>query len=121
MFRKIKNEKLKKRLRRKMRIRNRIHGNKLVPRVTVFRSNRHIFAQAIDDETGTTLCSASTYGKDSKLAGNNVENAKKVGELLADKLLSLKIEQVVFDRNGYLYHGKIAAVADGMREKKIRL
>ncbi len=120
MFRKIKNEKLKKRLRRKMRIRNRIHGSKLVPRVTVFRSNRHIFAQAIDDENGSTLCSASTYGKNSGMASNNVENAKKVGEALADKLLGLKIEQVVFDRNGYLYHGKVAAVAEGMREKKIR-
>ena len=106
-------------MRRKMRIRNRIHGTSIIPRVSVFRSNRHLFVQAIDDVSGKTLCSSSTYGKDSPL-NNNVENAKKVGESLATKLLELKIDQVVFDRNGYLYHGKVAAVADAMREKKIR-
>ena len=120
MLKKIKNDKLKKRVRRKMRIRNRVIGSASIPRISVFRSNRHLFVQAIDDAAGKTICFSSTYGKDSTYSGNNIEMAKKIGEDLAEKLLSLKIDQAVFDRNGYLYHGKVAAIADGMREKKIR-
>lgn len=103
-----------------MRIRNKINGTASVPRVTVFRSNKNISVQAIDDTCGKTLCSFSTYSKEGG-KGSNVASAKSVGDALADKLVSLKIEQVVFDRNGYLYHGKVAAVADALREKKIRL
>ena len=121
MLKKIKNAKLKRRIRRKLRIRNKITGTASVPRVTVFRSNKNISVQAIDDSTGKTLCSFSTYGKAASASGSNVASAKSVGEALAAKLVELKVEQVVFDRNGYLYHGKVAAVADAIREKKIRL
>lgn len=120
MLKKIKNDKLKKRIRRKLRIRNKIYGSAVVPRVTVFRSNKHLFVQAIDDATGKTLCSASTYGRSPGVQDSNVAAAKSVGDALASKLIGLKIEEVVFDRNGYLYHGKVAAIADAIREKKIR-
>jgi large subunit ribosomal protein L18 len=89
------------------------------PRLTVFRSSRHIYAQVIDDNTGRTLAHASTLSKDLKGSldeGNKTEAAKKVGALVAKICLSKKIERVVFDRNGYLYHGRISALADAARE-----
>ncbi|MEW5853584.1 MAG: 50S ribosomal protein L18 [Myxococcota bacterium] len=106
------------RVRRKISIRKRVHGTTERPRLTVFRSARHIYAQVIDDSTGRTLAAASTLDKG--LRGKKmkkVESAKAVGELVADRCKDKKVSQVVFDRNGFLYHGRIKAVADGAREK----
>lgn len=104
---------------RKQRIRKTVSGSTERPRLTVFRSANHIYAQIIDDETGRTLVAASTLSKD--LASHeghrgNIDAAKAVGALLAQLARSASIEKVVFDRNGYLYHGRIKALADGARE-----
>lgn len=109
--------------RRKLRIRKKIAGTPTRPRLSVFRSAKHIYVQVIDDTTGRTLAHASTLSKD--LAGtldegNKSEGAKKVGQLLAKICLSKNIEQVVFDRNGYLYHGRISALADAAREAGLK-
>jgi len=107
----------KKVLRRKkiqMRIRKKISGTAALPRLSVFRSNKQIYAQIIDDINGETICMASS--KDADNAGNKVEQAKEVGKLLASKAKSKDIETVVFDRSGYLYHGRVKAVAEGARE-----
>lgn len=106
------------RLRRKIRIRKKIFGTAERPRLVVFRSNQHMYAQLVDDNAGTTLCSASTQvlGKDESEIKANCEGAAKVGKTIAAKALEQKIESVVFDRNGYIYHGKIKALADGARE-----
>jgi len=105
--------------RRKLRIRKKVNGTSDRPRLTVFRSAKHIYAQVIDDSTGQTLAHASTLSKD--LRGtfgedNKVEAAKKVGALIAKICKSKKIDRVVFDRNGYLYHGRIGALAQAARE-----
>jgi large subunit ribosomal protein L18 len=105
--------------RRKLRIRKRMSGTSGKPRLTVFRSARHIYAQVIDDDTGRTLAQASTLSKDLKGSldeGNKTEAAKKVGALVAKICVSKNIERVVFDRNGYLYHGRISALADAARQ-----
>ena len=105
------------RLARHDRIRNKVSGTKEVPRLNVFRSNGNIFAQIIDDEAGVTLVSASSLEKELKLKnGGNVEAASKVGELLAKKAKKAKISKVVFDRGGYLYHGRVKALAEAARE-----
>lgn len=105
------------RLARHDRIRNKLSGTKEVPRLNVFRSNNNIFAQIIDDEAGVTLVSASSLEKELKLAnGGNVEAATKVGELIAKKAKKAKISKVVFDRGGYLYHGRVKALAEAARE-----
>lgn len=97
------------------RIRKDIYGTSLIPRLNVYRSNKNIFAQLIDDEKGITLVSASTLElKDIK--NNNIETATKVGELIAKKAKKAKISKVVFDRGGYLYHGRVKALADAARE-----
>lgn len=107
-----------RRLRRKKSIRNNISGTIEKPRLTVFKSNKHIYAQIIDDENGKTLCSASTIDKDYKgPKGCNLQSAKAVGELLAERAKAKNITKVIFDRNGYIYHGKIKALADACREK----
>ena len=99
------------------RLRAKLSGTNDVPRLNVFRSNANIFAQIIDDEKGVTLVSASSIDKDLKLEnGGNVEAAKKVGELLAKRAKDAKITKVVFDRGGYLYHGRVKALADAARE-----
>lgn len=104
--------------RRKRRVRRRISGTAERPRLTVFRSNKHIYAQVIDDVAGVTLASASTQDKD--FGGddlNKVAAAKKVGEMLATRCKAKSIEAVVFDRNGYLYQsGRVLALAEGARE-----
>lgn len=106
------------RLKRKKRVRGHLRGTAEQPRLNVFRSLRHIYAQAIVDLTGETLVSASTLSPelrgDLRYSGN-VEAAKKVGELIAKKCLEKGIQKVVFDRNGYLYHGRIKALADAAR------
>ncbi len=104
--------------RRKLRIRRKLSGTAERPRVTVFRSLKHIYAQAIDDVTGNTLAHMSTLGADVKgdiAESDKTEAAKKVGAALAKALLAKGISEVVFDRNGYLYHGRVASLADGAR------
>ncbi len=118
-----KNEKKNKRLRRKIRIRKKIKGTPERPRLTVFRSLKYIYAQIIDDESGVTLVSASTLEKDirEKLKSTkDVEAAKAVGELVAKRALEKGIETVVFDRNGYRYHGRVKALADAAREAGLK-
>ena len=101
------------------RIRKRMTGTELRPRLAVFRSQSHIYAQVINDETGTTLCTASSLDevlkKDLK-RGATVLAAKAVGKLIADRAKEKKVERVVFDRGGFLYHGRIKALADAARE-----
>ena len=104
------------RQKRHLRIRQNIKGTSSKPRLNVFRSNKQIYAQIIDDTTGKTLCSASSLDKDLKLTnGGNAEAAQKVGELVAKRALALKIEAVVFDRGGYVFHGRVKALADAAR------
>ena len=104
------------RQKRHLRIRQTLSGTAEKPRLNVFRSNKQIYAQVIDDTTGKTLCSASTLDKEvSAKNGSNVEAATKVGTLIAKRALDLKIETVVFDRGGYLYHGRVKALAEAAR------
>jgi len=105
------------RAKRKLGIRKKINGTAERPRMCVFRSNRHIYVQVIDDGTGATLASASTLSPEleGKLDGDKKEAAKKVGELAAQKCLAAKISAVVFDRSGFTYQGRVAALADGAR------
>jgi large subunit ribosomal protein L18 len=108
------------RLKRKKRIRRKLEGTEARPRLTVFRSDKHIYAQIINDETGATLVSASTlspeYREMAAIKGK-VSAAKRVGELVASKALEKGIAKVVFDRNGFIYHGRIQALADAARQK----
>lgn len=105
-----------KRVARHARIRENVIGTKNVPRLNVFRSNANIFAQIIDDEAGVTLVSASSIDKELQLKnGSNLEAATKVGELLAKRAKKEKITKVVFDRGGYLYHGRVEALAEAAR------
>ena len=99
------------------RVREKVFGTAEAPRLNVFRSNNNIFAQIIDDEKAVTLVSASSIDKELKLKnGGNVEAATKVGELLAKRAKKAKITKVVFDRGGYLYHGRVEALANAARE-----
>ncbi|AGP32899.1 50S ribosomal protein L18 [Sorangium sp. So ce296] len=105
--------------RRKLRIRKKVEGTPERPRLSVFRSSKHIYAQVIDDVSGKTLAHASTLSKDLKGAldeDNKVEAAKKVGALIAKICKEKQIDKVVFDRNGYLYHGRVSALAQAARE-----
>lgn len=111
------------RQRRKIRIRKKISGDSTRPRLVVFRSNLHIYAQIVDDHTGTTLVATSTLvlNKDGGKAQRNRAGADLVGKEIARLAKEKNIESVVFDRNGYLYHGRIKAVADGAREAGLKL
>ncbi len=112
------------RKRRQRRVRKRLRGTVERPRLSVFRSNSHIYAQIIDDTSNRVLASASSVGKafqDTGKRGGNKEGAALVGEMVAEKALAQGIRQVVFDRNGFLYHGRIAAVADAARDKGLEL
>lgn len=101
---------------RHLRIRQTLKGTAEKPRLSVFRSNSQIYAQIIDDVAGKTLCSASSLDKELKLKnGSNVAAATEVGTLLAKRALALKIETVVFDRGGYLFHGRVKALAEAAR------
>ena len=105
------------RLQRHKRIRENLSGTAEKPRLNVFRSNANITAQIIDDEKGVTLVSASTLEKELKITnGGNVEAAKKIGEEIAKRAKKAKITEVVFDRGGYLYHGRVKALAEAARE-----
>ena len=105
------------RIARHNRVRSKVVGSSETPRLNVFRSNGNIFAQIIDDSCDKTLVSASSIDKELKLKnGGNVEAATKVGELLAKRAKKAKITKVTFDRGGYLYHGRVKALADAARE-----
>lgn len=107
------------RIRRHLRVRNKVNGTPECPRLNVFRSNAHIHAQIIDDVNGKTLVAASSV--DMKLAnGGNVEAAAQVGKELAARAQKAKIENVVFDRGGYIYHGRVKALADAAREAGLK-
>ena len=103
--------KIERRIKIKFRIRKKIVGTAERPRLSVFRSNKQIYAQVINDLTGTTIASSLGFEK-----MNKTEQAKKVGLLLAEKAKAAGVESVVFDRNGYLYHGRVQSLADGARE-----
>ena len=104
------------RIKRHKRVRAKISGTPETPRLDVFRSNSNIYAQIIDDVNGVTLVSASTVEKDFEGLGSNCEAAAKVGKLVAERAKEKGIEDVCFDRGGYLYHGRVKALADGARE-----
>ena len=104
------------RIKRHKRIRGKISGTPETPRLDIFRSNAHIYAQIIDDVSGVTLAAASSNEKDFEGSGSNCEGAAKVGKLIAERAKQKGIENVVFDRGGYIYHGRIKALADGARE-----
>jgi large subunit ribosomal protein L18 len=119
VVKKIRSAKEAARVRRKVSIRKKVSGTSERPRLTVFRSAKHIYAQAIDDTTNTVLASASDLEEAVKADAQGkkkAEKAKLVGQSVAKKLLAKNITSVVFDRNGYIYHGRISAVADGARE-----
>ncbi len=121
MYNKI--DKNQERLRRHARVRKKISGTAETPRMSVFRSLNHIYVQVIDDTKGVTLCSASTMEKDvkAKIQGmTKTDAAKVVGKIAGEKAVALKIESVVFDRGGYLYTGRVQAVADGAREAGLK-
>ncbi len=106
----------KRRKKRAARVRAKIRGTAERPRLSVYRSENHISAQVIDDDAGVTLCSATSKEKSFAGKGGNKDAARKVGELLASRAAEKGITTVVFDRSGYLYHGRVASLADGARE-----
>ncbi|HVP19055.1 MAG TPA: 50S ribosomal protein L18 [Spirochaetia bacterium] len=111
----------RKRLKRRASIRKKIHGTPERPRLTVYKSNRHTYVQAIDDLAGTTLAAASNLEKEHRDVANKVASLEKLGQLIAERLKAKNIQEVVFDRNGYRYHGKVKAIADGARKAGIRV
>ena len=117
----LKTDKNKARQKRHLRVRNHISGVAERPRLNVYRSLSNIYAQIINDVTGETLVAASTVEKDKKATyGGNVEAAKVIGKEIAEKALAKGIKEVVFDRGGYLYHGRVAALADAAREAGLK-
>ena len=108
------------RLKRHARVRSKISGTTERPRLAVYRSNANIYAQIIDDIKGVTLCSASSVEKDFEGIGSNKEATKKVGAKIAEKALAAGITEVVFDRGGYVYHGRVSELAAGAREAGLK-
>jgi len=108
--------KLNRRSKIKRRIRKKISGTSKVPRLSVFRSNKQIYAQLIDDVTGVTLAAASSYKNTNVDKKNKIDQAAVVGKEVAEKAVKAGIERVVFDRNGYLYHGRVKSLAESARE-----
>ena len=104
------------RKKRHKRVRGKVSGTQERPRLNVFRSEKHIYAQVIDDTIGQTLCSASSVEKDFEGLGSNKEAARKVGKTVAERAVAKGIETVVFDRGGYVYHGRIKELAEAARE-----
>ncbi|MCH2139956.1 MAG: 50S ribosomal protein L18 [Phycisphaerales bacterium] len=110
-------QRIKRRIRRKKGIRSRIFGKPDCPRLTVFRSSRHMYAQVIDDLSGRTLAAASTMDKDTRgTPGGTIEAASQVGKRIAERASAAGIKRVVFDRNGFNFHGRVKGLADGARE-----
>jgi len=111
------------RLKRKKRIRKKLVGTEIRPRLCVFRSAKHIYAQLIDDAAGQTLAAASTLEKavkESSELDNKMKAATLVGKLIAERAIGKGVKQIVFDRNGFLYHGRVKAVSDGARESGLK-
>ena len=104
------------RKKRHRRVRSKISGTSERPRLNVFRSGKHIYAQVIDDIKGHTMCSASSLEKDFSGSGSNKEAARKVGKMVAERAVSKGITNVVFDRGGYIYHGRVKELAEAARE-----
>jgi large subunit ribosomal protein L18 len=120
---KISNEKLRKRMRRKVHIRLRVTGTAERPRLSVFRSTRYVYVQAVDDTTGRVLAAASELEAPLKaaVAGKaKKERARAIGKAIGEKLMALKVETVVFDRNGFIFHGRVKEVADGARDAGLK-
>ena len=120
---KISNEKLRKRLKRKVHIRLRVTGTAERPRLSVFRSARYVYVQAVDDTTGRVLAAASELEGTLKaaVAGKpKKERARAIGKAIGEKLIALKVETVVFDRNGFIFHGRVKEVADGARDAGLK-
>jgi large subunit ribosomal protein L18 len=109
-------KKLSRRERIKKGIRKRIEGSESRPRLSVYRSNKGIYAQIINDVTGQTLVAASSLSKEFSANGNKIEQSAAVGKLVAERAIAAGVKEVVFDRNGYLYHGRVKSLADGARE-----
>ena len=116
----LKADKNKLRQKRHMRVRNHIHGTAARPRLNVFRSLAHIYVQIIDDDKQVTLTAASSVEKGFEGSGGNIEGAKKVGAAIAKKALDKGITEVVFDRGGYIYHGRVKALAEAAREAGLK-
>jgi len=112
--------KINRRAKIKRRIRKKVSGSSSTPRLTVFRSNKQIYAQLIDDLTGTTLASASSFRNKSVEKVNKTEKAGIIGKEIAEKAKKVGIESVVFDRNGYLYHGRVKSLANSAREAGLK-
>ncbi len=112
--------KLERRQRIKHRIRKIVFGTTSKPRLSVFRSNKEIYAQLVDDVSGTTLVSVSSREKGIELAGSKSDVAKSVGKSIAEKALKAGVKTVAFDRNGFLYHGRVKALADAAREAGLK-
>lgn len=110
----------KQRQLRHRRVRGKISGTPACPRLCVFRSNKHIYAQIIDDTNGVTLCSASTLEKEFSGTTGDIPAARKVGSAVAGKAKEKGIEKVVFDRGGYIYHGRVKALAEGARDSGLK-
>ncbi|GAE63935.1 LSU ribosomal protein L18P [Chryseobacterium indologenes] len=108
--------KLEKRIRIKRRVRGKISGSSELPRLSVYKSNKEIYAQLIDDKNGTTLASASSREKGVDAKGTKTEVSAAVGKAIAAKAIAAGIESIVFDRNGFVYHGRVKALAEGARE-----
>ena len=119
MVRKISKDEIRRRIHK--RIRRKVSGTTEQPRLAVFRSVAHIYAQIIDDSKGVTIVAASSTEKDSKSTGGNVAAAKEIGKRVAERAKEKGIKRVVFDRGGYLYHGRIKALADAAREAGLEL
>ena len=110
------NRKVLRRAKIKRRIRKKVFGTSTIPRLSVFRSNKQIYAQLIDDLTGKTIAASGSLKNDDAAKGNKIDQASVVGKNIADKAKESGIESVVFDRNGYLYHGRVKSLAESARE-----
>ena len=115
---KIKDKKVARRLKVRKRIRSRLHGTLEKPRLSLFKSNTSMYAQLINDEKGETLVSSSL--RELKLDKNNISGASELGKTIAERAIAKGITAVVFDRSGYIYHGKVKALAEGAREKGLK-
>ena len=114
-------DKMRRRVKRRASIRKKVHGTAERPRLTVYKSNRYTYVQAIDDIAGVTLAAASNLEKEQRGLQNKVGALEKLGALIAERLKGKNISEVVFDRNGYRYHGKVKAIAEGARKAGIRV
>ena len=114
-------DKIRKRKKRKLSIRKKIFGTVKKPRVTIYKSNKYCYVQVINDKKGETLVSASNIEKENKKIKSTVEEIGKLGEIVGGRMKEKKISSVIFDRNGYKYHGVVKAVADGIRKTGIKI